>query len=169
MDANDIIEADEHVVWQDRAPGPGARRVPPDLMELISDYVLPAIMFVCILLGLCLWALLQSTLLARLAISAFAIAVLILLLIVVSGGLKARRDAARSEQHYVLTDRRLIAWDAAIEWRAQILPGSLKALIRRGRNLELYIHSDDEPLTLSGLTDLDAAESAIIQTLGRPS
>ena len=166
-DLDDILLEDETVIWQDRPAGPGTRRVSPGTVALVGDYVVPAIIFIFVWLGLCLWLLVETNLLAQLAIGAFAIALLAAIAVIVITGLKKRRERARSEPHYVLTSQRLVAWDATIDWRTQILPGAVEAVARHGRNLEIYIRSDSDALILYDLADIDTAERTITQALGR--
>ena len=165
MKIEDLIESDERVIWQDHPAGPGARRVPPGLAALIFDAVLPAIALAFVALGLGLAALVLDGMLVRLACGAGAVATLAMLVLISGNALKDRRFRSRSEPHYVLTSRRLIAWDEADSWRTQILPGALEAVVRRGRNLELYIDSDEDALTLYTIADIDAAERAISAVL----
>lgn len=165
MKIEDLIESDERVIWQDHPAGPGARRVPPGWAAMIFDAVLPGIALAFVALGLGLAALVLDGMLVRLACGAGAVATLAMLVLISGNALKDRRFRARSEPHYVLTSQRLIAWDEADGWRTQILPGALEAVVRRGRNLEIYIHSDDDALTLYTLADIDAAERAISAVL----
>lgn len=170
-DLDDILLEGETVIWQDRPAGPGTRRH-ASVAKRAADYLLPAIILVFTCLALCLWVLIVTDLLPRLAVGAFTIAFVAMAVWIAIGAVRAHRERVRSEYHYVLTNQRLIAWDAASDWRVHVLPGALKAVVRERGNLQLYLHGDDEdddPLILYDLADIDTAERTITQALGRPS
>ncbi len=163
-----MLEDGETILWQDRPEGPGSRRVPPGMLALILDYILPATGLSFGALGLGLYALFASNLPLQLAAGAGAIALAAFMTLIAFNGLKDRRARARSELHYVLTPRRLLIRDAARDYSVQILPGSLDVLQRKGRNLDLYVQHADEALTLYDLADIAAAEGALSAVLIAP-
>jgi hypothetical protein len=165
MTIEDFIAPDEAVIWEDRPAGPGTRRVPPGMLKLIQDSALPAIGFGFAGLGAGGYAIFGNDLSLQVLAALFAISLLAFGLAAAIDGVRDRRARARAEPHYVLTARRLVIWDAAEDSRVQILPGTLDAMARKGRNLELYIRRADDAVILYDLADIDAAERALSAVL----
>ena len=161
----DLLEAGEEILWEDRVREPGTRRDGLRVKELVFDLWGPMVVLPLLGLGGVLGSLeLEGW--RRAALMVFGFGFIASTFSFIYQVRKEQRFFRSAQLDYVLTNQRLIASNQTDQWTAQIFPGGLSGLARTGRNLELYLKEPDEPLTLYDLADVDAAEAIIAKTLG---
>ena len=161
----DLLEAGEEILWEDRVSEPGTRRDGLRLKELVFDLWGP--MVVLPLLGL--GGVLASFDFAgwrQVAVFVIGFAFIASTYSFIYRIRKDRKYFQNAQLDYVLTRRRLIAVNFANEWSAQVFPKGVTALVRNGRNLDVFLQEPNTAFTLFDLADVDAAEVIIAKTLG---
>lgn len=162
---DDLLSADERVIWRDSPSGPGTRIYRDRIGALIFDKWLPLIFMALAGVGMIGLAF-TLDMFPRIMLLLVSGALLTFTVLTVHAMRKDSKYFRHAEIHYVLTNARLIAHNVTDKWTAQVFPGGLAGIARANQNLELYLKEPDEPLTLYLLGDIDAAEHAISQTLG---
>lgn len=162
---DELLTAQERIIWQDRSDGPGSRRFRSRVRYSAKDFWLPILLFSGAFLFLLYDLATGPTdgLVNRIALPLGTLGVVLLIWNVRE---QERRYFRRAELDYILTDQRLIMHNRTDGFTLQVMPGGLAGLKRHGNNIDVHMKHPDDAHSMVDLKDAAAAERAIAETLG---